>query len=53
MAKWIDDIIKAVEDHPYISPVHKILLIARIEQNPTKAEIDTAAKRYETERGNK
>jgi len=44
MARFIDDIIKAIEEHPHISATHKQLLISRIEKPPTKEEIDKAAK---------
>lgn len=38
----IDRIIEAVREHPYISPVHKQVLINRIEPNPTHEEIERA-----------
>lgn len=40
--RWIDDIIKAVREHPHISPVHKQVLINRIEPKPTAEEIERA-----------
>lgn len=39
----IDRIIEAVKDHPNIPPVHKQVLISRIEVPPTRAELDAAA----------
>jgi hypothetical protein len=40
--RYIDDIIRAVESHPYISRVEKQVLIARIEKVPTPEEIGRA-----------
>lgn len=45
--RWIDEIIRAVEDHPHISPVHKRVLINRIEQEPTQAELDLAVQQVD------
>jgi hypothetical protein len=38
----IDEIIAAVNRHPYISPIHKRVLVNRIEPNPTHEEIERA-----------
>lgn len=43
--RWIDDIIKVVQDHPHISEVHKQILIDRIEKPPVQEEINAAAKK--------
>jgi uncharacterized protein YneF (UPF0154 family) len=40
--RWIDDIIRAVNEHPNISENHKRVLINRIEKPPTQKEIDRA-----------
>lgn len=40
--RLIDDIIRAVEEHPLIPRVHKAVLIARIEEPPTREELDLA-----------
>jgi hypothetical protein len=42
--RWIDDIIKTVVEHPYISPTHKQVLITRIEKEPTQEEINKAVR---------
>ena len=39
----IDVVIEAVRNHPNIPPVHKQVLISRIEVRPTRAELDAAA----------
>jgi len=44
VARWIDDIVQAVKDHPYISETHKRVLINRIEKPPTREELDQATK---------
>jgi hypothetical protein len=40
--RWIDDIIRVVNDHPYISSTHKRVLINRIEMEPTREELEAA-----------
>jgi hypothetical protein len=40
--RTIDDIIRAVREHPSIPPIHKQVLINRIEPEPTQQEIDLA-----------
>lgn len=37
--RWIDSIIDAVNNHPYISETHKRILVARIDREPTKDEL--------------
>lgn len=42
--RYIDDIIRVVNEHPYISPTHKKVLINRIEKEPTREELDEVSK---------
>lgn len=43
--RYIDEIIKAIQEHPRITPVHKQVLIDRVEKLPTQEEISQAAKK--------
>jgi hypothetical protein len=45
--RWIDDIIKVINKHPNISPIHREVLIARIERWPDQFELEAARKLYE------
>lgn len=40
--RYIDEIIARVREHPSISEVHKQVLVNRIEQAPTPAELEKA-----------
>lgn len=41
--RHIDEILEAVRNHPHIPPVHKQVLISRIEPEPTREELDRAS----------
>lgn len=41
--RYIDDIIHAVKEHPGIAPIHKQVIIDRIEKPPTHEELEVAA----------
>lgn len=40
--RYIDSILQAVEDHPYLSPVEKVVLRNRIDVKPTSDELNKA-----------
>ncbi len=47
--RYIDDIIKAVNDHPHLSPIEKWVINNRIERRPTPSEFAQAREAIDDE----
>jgi hypothetical protein len=48
--RWIDEIIDKVKEHPSIPQIHKLVLIERIEKEPTREELERADRRRDASR---